>query len=84
MPTNALEYVVPDHLVPLAELGGLLVRFTTERAPAKPKLALVKRLVQKLIGELVNRPFYKRTATDSALSPKKNLPLTRSGGYLWS
>ena len=34
-------------------------------------VALVKSLVQKLIGELVNRPFYRRTATDSALSPQK-------------
>ncbi|MBF9239852.1 chemotaxis protein CheB [Hymenobacter sp. BT683] len=38
MPSNALEFVAPDHLVPLAELGGLLVRLTTERAPAKPRL----------------------------------------------
>jgi two-component system chemotaxis response regulator CheB len=38
MPTNALEFVRPDYLVPLAELGGLLVRLTMERAPAKPRL----------------------------------------------
>jgi two-component system chemotaxis response regulator CheB len=38
MPTNALEYVKPDHLVPLAQLGPLLVRLTTERAPGKPHL----------------------------------------------
>ena len=35
-------------------------------------MALVKSLVQKLIGELVNRPFYKKTATDNALSPQKS------------
>jgi len=38
MPTNALEFVAADYVVPLAELGGLLVRLTTEPAPAKPKL----------------------------------------------
>jgi len=38
MPTNALEFVTADYLVPLAELGALLVRLTTELAPAKPKL----------------------------------------------
>ena len=38
MPTNALEYVAADHIVPLAELGSLLVRLTTERAPAKPRV----------------------------------------------
>lgn len=38
MPANALEYVAADHVVPLAELGGLLVRLTTERAPAKPRV----------------------------------------------
>ncbi|SFP94370.1 chemotaxis protein CheB [Hymenobacter arizonensis] len=38
MPTNALEFVKPDYLVPLAELGSLLVRLTTERAPGKPHL----------------------------------------------
>ncbi|MFC7671155.1 chemotaxis protein CheB [Hymenobacter humi] len=38
MPTNALEFVTADHVVPLAELGGLLVRLTTQRAPARPRL----------------------------------------------
>ncbi|GAA4028149.1 chemotaxis protein CheB [Hymenobacter glaciei] len=38
MPTNALEFVDADHLVPLAELGALLVRLTAEPAPARPKL----------------------------------------------
>ncbi|GAA3925671.1 chemotaxis protein CheB [Hymenobacter algoricola] len=38
MPTNALEFVEADHLVPLAELGTLLVRLTTEWAPAKRRL----------------------------------------------
>jgi two-component system chemotaxis response regulator CheB len=38
MPTNALEYVKPDHLVPLAQLGPLLVRLTAELAPGRPHL----------------------------------------------
>lgn len=38
MPTNALEFVTADHIVPLAELGSLLVRLTTELAPGKPRL----------------------------------------------
>ena len=38
MPTNALEYVVADYLVPLAGLGSLLVRLTTELAPSKPRI----------------------------------------------
>ena len=38
MPTNALEFVDADYLVPLAEMGSLLVRLTTEPAPAKPHL----------------------------------------------
>jgi two-component system chemotaxis response regulator CheB len=38
MPTNALEYVTADHVVPLAELSALLVRLTAEPAPAKPKV----------------------------------------------
>ena len=38
MPTNALEFVVADHVVPLAQLGPLLVRLTAKPAPAKPKL----------------------------------------------
>ncbi|WP_216690935.1 chemotaxis protein CheB [Hymenobacter siberiensis] len=36
MPTNALEFVEVDYLVPLAELGPLLVRLTLE--PAKTRL----------------------------------------------
>jgi len=38
MPTNALGYVKADHIVPLAELGSLLVRLTLEPAPAKPRI----------------------------------------------
>ena len=38
MPTNALEFVDADHIVPLAELGALLVRLTLEPAPAKTRL----------------------------------------------
>lgn len=38
MPANALEFVAADHVVPLAELGGLLVRLTTEPAPARPRV----------------------------------------------
>ncbi|WBA44081.1 chemotaxis protein CheB [Hymenobacter canadensis] len=38
MPTNALEFVQADHLVPLAGLGALLARLTTEASPAKPRL----------------------------------------------
>ena len=37
MPSNALEFVAADHVVPLAQLGSLLVRLATEPAPAKPK-----------------------------------------------
>lgn len=36
MPTNALEFVQADHIVPLAELGALLVRLTTSPALAHP------------------------------------------------
>jgi two-component system chemotaxis response regulator CheB len=38
MPTNALEFVVADYVVPLVELGPLLGRLTQERAPAKTRL----------------------------------------------
>ena len=38
MPTNALEFVAADYVVPLAQLGALLVRLTQERAPAKVRL----------------------------------------------
>lgn len=36
MPSNALAFVTADYVVPLAELGSLLVRLTTEPAPGKP------------------------------------------------
>ena len=39
MPTNALEFVEADHIVPLAELAALLVKLTAEPAPAHPKVA---------------------------------------------
>ena len=38
MPSNALEFVAADYIVPLAQLGALLVRLTQERAPAKIRL----------------------------------------------
>ena len=38
MPSNALQFVQADHVVPLAELGALLVRLTLEPAPAKPRV----------------------------------------------
>ncbi len=38
MPTNALEFVEPDYIVTLAQLGPLLVRLTLEAAPAKTRL----------------------------------------------
>ena len=38
MPTNALEFVAADYVVPLAQLGPLLGRLTQERAPAKTRL----------------------------------------------
>ena len=38
MPTNALEFVAADYVVPLAQLGTLLGRLTQERAPAKTRL----------------------------------------------
>ncbi|OUJ72379.1 chemotaxis protein CheB [Hymenobacter crusticola] len=38
MPTNALEFVAADYVVPLAQLGALLGRLTQERAPAKTRL----------------------------------------------
>ncbi|ALW86370.1 chemotaxis protein CheB [Hymenobacter sedentarius] len=38
MPTNALEFVKADYIVPLAELGTLLVRLTLQAAPAKTHL----------------------------------------------
>ncbi|AMJ64014.1 chemotaxis protein CheB [Hymenobacter sp. PAMC 26628] len=38
MPTNALEFVAADYVVPLAQLGPLLGRLTRERAPAKTRL----------------------------------------------
>jgi two-component system chemotaxis response regulator CheB len=42
MPTNALEFVEADYLVPLAQLGSLLVRLTLEPAPAKVHLPAVE------------------------------------------
>lgn len=36
MPENALEFVKADYIVPLSELGSLLVRLTQEPAPRKP------------------------------------------------
>ena len=38
MPTNALKLVAADYVVPLAELGALLVRLSAESAPPKPRL----------------------------------------------
>ena len=38
MPTNALQFVAADYVVPLAQLGALLVRLTGEHAPAKTRL----------------------------------------------
>ena len=38
MPTNALEFVAADYVVPLAQMGTLLVRLTQERAPAEIRL----------------------------------------------
>jgi two-component system chemotaxis response regulator CheB len=38
MPTNALEFVAANYVVPLVEIGPLLVRLTQERAPAKTRL----------------------------------------------
>lgn len=39
MPNNALDYVAADHVVSLATLPALLVKLTSEAAPAKPRLA---------------------------------------------
>ena len=38
MPTNALEFVAADYVVPLTEIGPLLVGLLQERAPAKTRL----------------------------------------------
>jgi len=38
MPTNALEFVAADYVVPLSQLAALLVRLTQERVPAKTRL----------------------------------------------
>ena len=38
MPANALEFVAADYVVPLAQMGALLVRLTQERAPARTRL----------------------------------------------
>ena len=39
MPTNVLEFVAADYVLPLAELAALLTRLTRERAPAKTRLS---------------------------------------------
>ena len=39
MPANALEFVKADHVIPLSELGALLVRLTMEKAPKKLTIA---------------------------------------------
>jgi len=39
MPANALEFVAADYVVPLADLGPLLVRLTAEPAPERPALS---------------------------------------------
>lgn len=38
MPTNALSYVEADYVVPLAEMGALLVRLTLGPKPAVPRI----------------------------------------------
>ena len=38
MPANSLEFVEADHIVPIDQLAALLVRLTTEEAPAPPKV----------------------------------------------
>ena len=38
MPANALQFVAADYVVPLAQVGPLLVRLAQERAPAKTRL----------------------------------------------
>jgi len=38
MPTNVLEFVEVDHVVPIAELAALLTKLTAEPAPKKPKI----------------------------------------------
>ena len=38
MPANALEFVIADYVVPLVDLGPLLVRLTAEQAPPHPDL----------------------------------------------
>ncbi|MFD2786191.1 chemotaxis protein CheB [Hymenobacter rubripertinctus] len=43
MPENALQFVAADYVVPLAELGSLLVRLTLEPAPAKTRLPAAER-----------------------------------------
>lgn len=39
MPVSVLEYVAVDYVVPMAELGDLLSRITTEYAPDTPELS---------------------------------------------
>lgn len=47
MPQNALEYVAADHVVPLAELGALLVKLTMEPVAGTPRLSAPE---QDLLG----------------------------------
>jgi two-component system chemotaxis response regulator CheB len=51
MPTNALEFVEADYVVPLAELSALLVRLTTEPVVAPP---VVPKVYTELIGIEIN------------------------------
>ena len=39
MPSNALQYVDADYVVPVAELGALLTRLTAEPAPHRPRVS---------------------------------------------
>ena len=48
MPTNALEFVAADYVVPLAQLGTLLVRLMQEQAPAKTRLPAAEQDLLKI------------------------------------
>ena len=48
MPTNALEFVAADYIVPLAELGPLLVLLTAELAPGKTRLPAAEQQLLKM------------------------------------
>jgi two-component system chemotaxis response regulator CheB len=39
MPTNALEFVTADHIVPLSQIGSLLTRLTSEPPAKKPHVS---------------------------------------------